>query len=36
MADSNVIFDEMTEKLYDPNVDPLEYKKARKYLNSIY
>jgi hypothetical protein len=33
MADSNVIFDEVTSKVYDPNIDPLEYKKARKYMS---
>lgn len=32
MADSNVIIDEVNNKVYDPNEDPIEYKKARKYV----
>lgn len=30
MTDTKVIVDDVTKKVYDPNVDPLEYKKARK------
>ena len=30
MMDTNVIYDEMSNKFYDPNEDPAEYKKARK------
>lgn len=31
MVDKNVIFDEVTKKVYDPTLDINEYKKARKY-----
>jgi hypothetical protein len=31
MSDINIIVDEVTGRIYDPNVDPEEYKKARKY-----
>jgi hypothetical protein len=30
MADTNLIYDETNGKFYDPNEDPVEYKKARK------
>ncbi len=30
MNDTNIIVDDLTGKLYDPNSDALEYKKARK------
>ena len=35
MNDKNVIFDEVTDKIYDPEIDYNEYKKARKYLFNI-
>jgi hypothetical protein len=31
MTDSNIIVDEITNQIYDPELDPMEYKKARKY-----
>lgn len=30
MIDKNVIYDEFTDKIYDPDIDYEEYKKARK------
>ncbi len=30
MADTNIIYDDVNDKVYDPIDDPLEYKKARK------
>jgi hypothetical protein len=30
MADTNIIIDEVTNTIYDPELDPIEYKKARK------
>ncbi len=30
MKDNDVIFDEVTGINYDPEIDPIEYKKARK------
>jgi hypothetical protein len=30
MMDTNVIYDDVNDIYYDPNQDPLEYKKARK------
>lgn len=32
MEDSNLIIDEVNEKVYDHNLDPSEYRKARKYV----
>jgi hypothetical protein len=30
MTDTNVIYDEVLDKFFDPDDDPVEYKKARK------
>jgi hypothetical protein len=30
MTDTNVIYDEVLDKFFDPDEDPVEYKKARK------
>lgn len=30
MTDTNLIYDEITNRTYDPLQDPIEYKKARK------
>jgi hypothetical protein len=30
MTDTNIIIDEVTNTIYDPELDPIEYKKARK------
>jgi hypothetical protein len=30
MTDNNIIVDEITNRIYDPELDPIEYKKARK------
>ncbi len=30
MTDTNVIYDDLNERYYDPIQDPIEYKKARK------
>jgi hypothetical protein len=30
MMDTNVIYDEVNDRYYDPYQDPLEYRKARK------
>jgi hypothetical protein len=30
MTDTNIIYDEINQKYYDINDDPIEYKKARK------
>ena len=32
MTDMNIIVDEVNNKIYDPLVDPEEYKKARKFI----
>ncbi len=32
MTDMNIIVDEVNNKIYDPLVNPEEYKKARKYI----
>ena len=32
MTDMNIIIDEVNNKIYDPMIDPEEYKKARKFL----
>jgi len=32
MNDNNLIYDEVTNKIYDPEIDMNEYKKARKYI----
>jgi len=30
MTDKDIIYDEFNQKFYDPNIDLIEYKKARK------
>ena len=36
MQDNDLIYDEINNKIYDPELDLEEYKKARKYRNKYF